>query len=147
MNLLPLAVLAVVLPLAARTEVTVSDPWARASILASRPGAAYLTLVSDDADRLIEVSTPVAKEIMVHATETDDAGLSRMTHIASVDLPAGEVVAFAPGGMHLMLTGLSAKLVEGTTFPLTLRFQAAEEITVDVPILGVGATGPEGEAQ
>lgn len=147
MNLLPLAVLAFVLPLAARAEVIVSDPWARASILASRPAAAYLTLLSDDADRLVEASTPVAEEITIHATETDDAGLSRMKHITAVDLSVGEAVAFAPGGMHLMLTGLSAKLAEGSAFPLTLRFETAGEITIDVPILGIGATGPEGEAQ
>ena len=53
-------------------------------------------------------------------------------------------MTFASGGMHLMLTGLSRKLAEGTTFPLTLRFETAEEITVDVPVLGVGASGPEG---
>lgn len=138
-----LAALAVALPLAAHGEVTVSDPWARASVLASRPAAAYLTLVSDGDDQLIEASSPVAAEIMVHSTEMDDAGLSRMRHVKTVDLPAGEAVTFAPGGMHLMLTGLSRKLAEGTTFPLTLRFETAEEITVDVPVLGAGASGPE----
>ena len=78
MNLPILAALAVALPLAAHGEVTVSDPWARASVLASRPAAAYLILVSDAGDRLIEASTPVAEEIMLHATETDDTGLSQM---------------------------------------------------------------------
>ena len=144
MNLPILAVIAAALPLAAHAGVTVSDPWARASILASRPAAAYLTLVSDGDDRLIDASTPVAAEVMVHATEVDDAGLSRMNHVTTVDLPAAEAVTFAPGAMHLMLTGLSEKLVEGTSFPLTLWFESAGEVIVDVPVLGVGASGPEG---
>ncbi|WP_375263305.1 copper chaperone PCu(A)C [Palleronia sp.] len=144
MKLPIVALLATALPLAAHADVTVSDPWARASILASRPAAAYLTLVSDGDDRLLEASMPVAAEVMVHATAVDDAGLSRMNHVTTVELPAAEAVTFAPGAMHLMLTGLSGKLVEGTSFPLTLRFETAGEVTVDVPVLGVGASGPEG---
>ncbi len=144
MKLPILALLATALPLAAHADVTVSDPWVRASILASRPAAAYLTLVSDGDDRLLEASTPVAAEVTVHATEVDEAGLSRMNHVPTVELPAAEAVTFAPGAMHLMLTGLSEKLVEGTSFPLTLRFETAGEVTVDVPVLGVGASGPEG---
>ncbi|SFH29239.1 hypothetical protein SAMN04488020_109148 [Palleronia marisminoris] len=147
MKLPILALLATALPLAAHADVAVSDPWARASILTSRPAAAYLTLVSDGDDRLLEVSTPVAAEVMVHATEVDDAGLSRMNHVATVELPAAEAVTFAPGSMHLMLTGLSKKLIEGTSFPLTLRFETAGRVTVDVPVLGVGASGPEGGQQ
>ena len=147
MKLPILALLATALPLAAHAGVTVSDPWARASILASRPAAAYLTLVSDGDDRLIDASTPVAAEVMVHMTETDDAGLGRMKHVTRLDLPAGKAVTFAPGAMHLMLTDLSGKLAEGTSFPLTLRFETAGQVTVDVPVLGVGASGPEGGQQ
>ncbi|MBN15420.1 copper chaperone PCu(A)C (plasmid) [Pelagibacterium nitratireducens] len=129
-------------PLASLAEVTVTDPWARASILASRPGAAYVTAESDKDDRLIGASTPIADRVMIHAVETDANGVGRMVHRETLDLPAGEAVNFAPGGMHLMLMGLSEKLVEGTIFPLTLHFEAAGEVTVDVPVLGVAASGP-----
>lgn len=47
----------------------------------------------------------------------------------------------------MMLMGLSIKLVEGMTFPLTLRFETAGEITIDVPVLGVAAAGPERPAE
>ncbi|MCC6756118.1 MAG: copper chaperone PCu(A)C, partial [Solirubrobacterales bacterium] len=53
-------------------------------------------------------------------------------------------VTFAPGGMHLMLMGLGAGFDEGTHFPLTLTFETAGAVTVEVPVLGVAATGPEG---
>jgi copper(I)-binding protein len=46
--------------------------------------------------------------------------------------------------MHLMLMGLTRKLEAGSTFPLTLSFQHAGEITVEVQVLGIAATGPEG---
>ncbi len=147
MRVLIVAALTVMLPLAAHAEVVVSDPWARASILASRPGAAYVTAESDEDDRLIGASTPIADRVMIHAVETDANGVGRMVHRETLDLLAGEAVNFAPGGMHLMLMDLSEKLVEGSTFPLTLHFEAAGEVTVDVPVLGVAASGPDEESK
>ena len=67
-----------------------------------------------------------------------------MHHIDVLDLAPGTPVTFAPGGMHLMLMGLTGKLEEGRTFPLTLSFEHAGEITVEVPVLSVTATGPKG---
>ena len=130
-------------PAFALAEVTVTDPWARASILASRPGAAYLNLSSDTDDRLLSATTPVAGHVMIHASGTDASGVTRMIHLDALDLPAGQTVRFAPGGMHLMLMGLADKLDEGAEFPLTLTFERAGTITVTVPVLGVAAKGPE----
>jgi len=132
-------------PAAALAEVTVTDPWARASILVSRPGAAYLTLRSDADDRLLSATTPVADHVMIHASETGADAVTRMIHLDVLDLPAGQTVRFAPGGMHLMLMDLADKLAEGERFPLTLTFERAGAITVEVPVLDVAATGPEGE--
>ncbi|PWE29860.1 hypothetical protein DDZ14_16665 [Maritimibacter sp. 55A14] len=145
MKTIAIAFLAAALPGLAAADVIVTAPWARASILVSRPGAAYLTLTSDTGDRLIAVKTPAADRAMLHGTETDADGVSRMAHIEALDLSPGETVTLAPGGMHLMLMGLAAKLEEGASFPLILRFESAGEVAVDVPVLGVAATGPEGE--
>jgi periplasmic copper chaperone A len=124
--------------------VRVDAPWARATILASRPGAAYLTLTSAGGDRLVAIGTPVADQVMLHATDQVE-GISRMSHLETLELPPGQAVTLAPGGMHLMLMGLREKLVEGESFPLKLRFEAAGEISVEVPILGVAASGPEAD--
>ncbi|WP_299823370.1 copper chaperone PCu(A)C [uncultured Jannaschia sp.] len=107
MKLLVSTALAAALPFAARAEVTVTEAWARASILASRPGAAYLSLKSDLDDRLIGVTTPVAREVTLHATETHTAGIGRMVQIEALDLLAEEAVTLTSGSMYLMLTGLS----------------------------------------
>ncbi|MET4130528.1 copper chaperone PCu(A)C [Roseovarius sp. MBR-6] len=145
MKPLAVAALAAIFPGLAAAEITVTDPWARATILANRPGAAYLTLESDTNDRLMAIETPAAGHVMIHRIETDDSGVSRMVHLETLDLPPGKLVTLAPGGMHLMLMGLAAKLEEGGTFPLTLRFEEAGEMTVEMPILGVAAAGPDGK--
>lgn len=138
------AALLMAAPSMSYADVAVTDPWARASVLASRPGAAYLSLTSDTGDRLLAATTPVAGHVMIHAAQTDAKGVARMTHLEVLDLPPGQTVTFAPGGMHLMLMGLAARLDEGTHFPLTLTFETAGEVTVEVPVLGVAAVGPEG---
>lgn len=136
---------ALMLPAASVADVTVSDPWARASILASRPGAAYLTLESDVPERLVGVTSPMAAQVMVHAVETDTAGVSRMVHLETLELEPRVPMVMTPGDMHLMLMELTAKLEEGTHLPLTLTFETAGEMTIEVPVLGPGASGPAGE--
>jgi|TARA_R110002020_G_scaffold451034_1_gene664849 periplasmic copper chaperone A len=128
-------------PTLAEESVRLSDAWARASVLASRPVASYLTIESAVEDRLLGVTTPVAGHVMIHVVEKD-GDVSRMKHIETLELPTGERITLAPGGMHLMLMGLQDKLSEGTTFPMTLSFENAGEITVEVSVLGIAAEGP-----
>jgi len=133
-------------PTLAEESVRVSDAWARASVLASRPVASYLTIESAVEDRLLGVTTPVAGHVMIHAVEKD-GDVSRMKHIETLELPTGERITLAPGGMHLMLMGLQDKLGEGTTFPMTLSFENAGEVTVEVFVLGIAAEGPQEVAE
>ena len=137
---------AVASPAHAQESVRVFDAWARATILASRPGAAYLTIESAAKDRLLGLTTPVAGHVMIHAVEKD-GDISRMKHIETLELPAGQRVTLAPGGMHLMLMGLQDKLSEGTTLPMTLSFENAGEITVEGSVLGIAAEGPREAAE
>ena len=49
-------------------------------------------------------------------------------------LPAGETVALAPGGNHLMLLGVKEPLVAGDTVALTLTFEAAPAVEVTATV-------------
>ncbi len=123
-------------------DVAITDAWARASILASRPGAVYLTLQAGPADILLSVSTPLANAAMIHSVEAGEDGIARMGALATLPLSAGAIVTMAPGDMHIMLMGLTQKLVEGESFPVILTFEKTGEVTVEVPILGIAAMGP-----
>ncbi len=46
-----------------------------------------------------------------------------------------------PGGLHVMLIDLTAPLQPGQTIPLTLRFEKAGEVTVQVAVRPAGASG------
>lgn len=133
------------LPTAVAADVVVSDGWARASVLSSRPAAAYPTLTSDREDQLVGVTSPVARRVTLHAVETDARGLRRMVELKVLNLRPGETVILGPGGMHLMLIGLSGKLEEGAVLPLTLTFASGTTLEVSAPVLGPGASGPQSD--
>ena len=126
-------------------EIDVKDAWARATPGKAENGAAYVTIVSPTADRLVSVSSPVAKKAGLH-TMTMDGGVMKMRPLAGVDVPANEPVTLKPGGMHIMLQGLSEPLQAGKSFPLTLTFEKAGQREVEVAVEKPGAMGPEGHA-
>jgi periplasmic copper chaperone A len=124
--------------LAQASQLEVSNAWARATPGKAETGAAYVTIQSPTADRLLSAASPVAKKVEVHTMEM--AGMvMKMRPIAALDIPAGSPVALKPGGEHIMLIGLQHPLVEGQSFPLTLNFEKAGARTVIVSVEKAGA--------
>ncbi|MCQ4322649.1 copper chaperone PCu(A)C [Stutzerimonas stutzeri] len=109
--------------------------WSRAMPPTAPTGAVYFTLQNpgDSTDRLLGVHTPRAKKAELH-THVHEGEMMRMKQIDSIEVPAGGQVEFKPGSNHVMLFELSAPLVAGERFPLTLEFEHAGEVTIDVSI-------------
>jgi periplasmic copper chaperone A len=126
-------------------QVELKDAWARATPGKAETGAAYLTIVSPATDRLVSVSTPVAKKAELH-TMTTEGGVMKMRPLDGVDVPAGQPVTLKPGGAHIMLMGLNQPLQAGQSFPLTLSFEKAGQREVTVAVEKAGAMGPQGHA-
>ena len=119
--------------------VTVEQPWARATAPHAATGAVYATLTAGVADRLTGASSPVAAQTGVHETVQDN-GVMRMRPVTGgLALAAGKKIALAPGGYHLMMTGLKRQLRPGESFPLTLSFANEPAVTVDVTVATAGA--------
>jgi copper(I)-binding protein len=141
------ALLGVAFSLAAYGQVragslTVSDAWARASAGAQPNGAAYLKVRNDGAtDRLLSASAPVAEVVELH-THVMDGTIMRMRKVDAIDVTGGSTTELKPGGLHVMLIGLKAPLKAGEKFPLTLKFERAGEVKVDVEVRGTAAAQP-----
>ena len=117
--------------------IEVTDAWARMPP-GGKNGAAFLTLTDRGAaDRLIGASAPVAERTELHES-IDDHGVMKMRPVEAVPLATGTPVTLMPGGKHIMLMGLKEPLAPGTTFPLTLRFEHAAPVTVQVTVGSVG---------
>ncbi|HMR62902.1 MAG TPA: copper chaperone PCu(A)C [Anaerolineae bacterium] len=117
----------------AEPEITVMDPFARASI---PNGAAYMTLMnqggSDDA--LVSAETGVAQTVELHETTIDENEVMRMSPVEKIVVPAGGSVGLEPGGLHVMLLGIQEDLVVGDTFDLTLNFEKSGPQTIQVEV-------------
>jgi len=123
--------------------IAVSHAWMRPVSGTDQAAAVYFEIDnSGGSDQLTGAQTPVAEKAEMHSSQMQ-GDVMQMRGIALVDIHAGEHVAFSPGGLHLMLTGLQNKLSEGDRFPLTLVFGKAGPITVDVAVTekGLAATG------
>ena len=122
-------------------EVHVADARARPTAPGASTAAIYLVIMNHGAadDTLTSLSTPVADKAEAHRTSTDN-GITKMEPVDSLTIKAGGGVAFEPGGLHIMLTGLKQPLVLGQTFALTLNFAkaGAVETTVTVAKLSIG---------
>ncbi|MFR9806565.1 copper chaperone PCu(A)C [Pseudonocardia sp. RS010] len=81
------------------------------------------------ADRLVSASSEAASQVVV----TGDQTLSPQTPLVAGTEGAA---AALPGSKQItvMLTGLREDIVPGRTYPLTLVFQDAGRLTVDLPV-------------
>jgi periplasmic copper chaperone A len=127
-------------------NLTVQHAWSRVTIGADRPGVFYVEIANRGSadDALVGITTPAAEMPMLHETVVTD-GIASMPHAMSVPVPAGQTVKLAPGGYHGMLMDLTAALKEGDNFPVTLTFERAGEVTVDVEVVSMRAEGPSCE--
>lgn len=123
----------------------VEQPWARATPGNAPNGAAYLRVVNhgQQMDRLVGATSPVSRKVELH-THTMDGGMMRMRQVSAVEVHPGEPAVFQPGGNHIMLIDLKSPLKKGESFPLTLVFDEAGQVTTRVTVEGVGSMGPGG---
>lgn len=128
-------------------SLEIGHPWARATVPGMRAGAAFLTVANHDgvaADRLVAARTPAADKAELHE-HVRDGDVMRMRPVAGgIEIPPGATVALAPGGLHIMLIGLKAPLAAGSRVPLTLVFERAGEVAVELAVGPLSA--PAGEA-
>jgi len=121
----------------ALAQVTVSDPWIRATVPAQKATGAFMQLSSAKAARLVEAKTPVAGRVEIHQMEMQGQTM-RMHAVDGIDLPAGQPVNLASGGYHIMLLDLKRQMKDGEQVPLTLTVAGAdgkrESVTVQVPV-------------
>lgn len=113
----------------------IDHPWARAMPTTATTGATYFRIDNNGEvdDRLLGVETPAAKSAELHE-HVHAEGLMKMQKAADLTIGAGESVTLEPGGYHIMLMNLQQPLVDGEKFPMTLRFEQAGSIEIEVAV-------------
>ena len=142
--------------------LSITDVWARPTPSGATVAAVYLTIVSPVDDVLLSLDSPVAERASVQQTGTSmtcefecghqshggghevhnrpSNGSETSMPDTEIKLAAGTPVTFSPGGILIMLEGLRAPLLDGSSFTLSLRFLHAGAHHVQVRV----ATNPPG---
>jgi copper(I)-binding protein len=126
---------------ASANDVMVMNAYARASATpVAKAGAAYVSLMNHgaEADRLLSVSTLAAASAELHTTVME-GDVMKMKTVGSLEIAPMATVEMQPGGLHVMLVGLSAPLKEGQKIELVFTFEKAGEVKVEVPVGAVAA--------
>jgi copper(I)-binding protein len=121
-------------------DITVGDPWSRATVGAAKNGAVYLKIANggDTADRLVAASSTVAGVVSLHRSAMEE-GVMKMRPVESVGIGPGETAVLKPGGLHIMLMNLKRPLKEGEMFAVELSFESAGTIPIQVMVAKPGA--------
>ncbi len=127
-------------------SLVIEHPWARATATPQQTGAAYMIIRNRGAepDRLLAARSGEAASVTLHGSSVDAQGVARMREAGPIEIPAGGEARLAPGGVHVMLDGLKTPLFEGVSYPLTLVFERAGEIGVEVEVQGAAAPPDHG---
>ena len=115
------------------STLTVEAAWARATPPGAPVGAVYMDLFNagKEAITVNQIKTSVARMAQIHSTLNVD-GVMRMRSAMPLTIGASERLSLAPGGMHVMLMGLSQPLAAGATFNLDLGLANGENLRVEV---------------
>jgi copper(I)-binding protein len=122
-------------------HIDISAPFTRATLPNAPVGGGYLTIenTGTEDDRLISAASPIAGETQIHEMGVED-DVMKMRHLQDgLVIPAGQTITLAPGGLHIMLMNLQGKLVEGETITVTLTFENAGTVDVELPVLAAAA--------
>jgi copper(I)-binding protein len=147
--LLPLA-LAVLcsVPAAARDyklgALEIVEPWTRATPPSAPTAGGFLKLTNTGTtpDRLVGAKSAAAEQVQVHEMKMD-GNIMRMRELDhALEIPPGGSVTLAPGGLHLMMIGPKAPLKAGERVPLTLTFEKAGSIDVELVVEPMGTLEP-----
>lgn len=128
-------------PVVSVGDLSLSGAFTRATLPNAPVGGGFLTIVNEggEADRLVSAASPVAKMVQLHEMKMEGDVMKMAELENGIEIPAGETVTLAPGGLHIMFMGLKQAFEEGSTIPVTLTFEKAGTIEIELVVMGVSA--------
>lgn len=118
-------------------EITVKDAFALSSGKMTQAGAAFVTLENQTGsdDRLIDVASDAAVRVELHTHKRTSDNVMKMIHVKEgFALPKDGMLHMKRGGNHIMFMGLTEPWEDGDTLSVTLLFEKAGEVEIDIPV-------------
>jgi len=118
-------------------QVSVTEPWIRATVPAQKVTGAFMRVQSAAPARLVGVQSSVAGRAELHEMAMEGQTM-RMRRVDAIALPAGKPVDLASGGYHIMLMDLQRQVKEGERVDLTLHVEDVagkrQDVKLSVPV-------------
>ena len=124
-------------PILSAGQIVISDAYARSAGPLAKAGAAYMKIInhSHESDRLIGVQSDIAKKTELHTHLKDDNGVIRMVRIdEGIEIGSMKEHRLVRGGQHIMFMGLKEAFKTGKIIPVTLFFEIAGEVGVEIVV-------------
>lgn len=120
---------------ASAAELDIHEPWVVLAPPGAHATAAFMELrnASEAPVNVAEADAPGFETVELHRSFNED-GMHRMVRQDRIEVPAGESVSLAPGGLHIMLIGPEQAPTEGQRIPIELRFDDGSTQTVDAMV-------------
>ncbi|MBO6755362.1 MAG: copper chaperone PCu(A)C [Roseibium sp.] len=122
-------------------DLTLSESWTRATPPNAKAGGGFVTISNSgsESDRLVSAASETANRVEIHEMAIQD-GIMKMREMDNgIEIPAGETVTLKPGGLHIMFMGLKGRFEEGTRVPVSLTFEKAGSVDIDLAVAPMGA--------
>ena len=148
-SLLAAALVLAALPAAAHDyklgTLEIATPWTRATAPTAKSGGGFMTITNkgSTADRLVAARSTVSAKVEIHEMKMDGSVMRMRELEKGLDIPAGATVALKPGGFHIMFMELKAPFAVNGKVPLTLVFEKAGSIDVEMSVEAMGAGAPK----
>lgn len=121
---------------ASAAELTIKRAWSRVAPPGAPVLGGYLSITNEgeQPDRLIAASSTISDNVQIHMSSVND-GVATMRQVTDgVAIPSGETVEFEPGELHLMLLNPKSRPGEGDKIPLTLTFEKAGPLDIELVV-------------
>jgi uncharacterized protein YcnI len=125
-------------------DLEISGAFTRATLPNAPVGGGYLTISNKGTadDRLVSMSSDVAGSTQVHEMKMD-GDVMKMTELPDgLVIPAGGTISLEPGGYHIMFMDLKQAFIEGESVAVTLTFEKAGSVEVQLPVGTINADEP-----
>lgn len=99
-------------------------------------GGGYVTIKNNGKsdDRLVSVASPLAGRAEIHEMAMVNDVMKMRKLNEGIAIPAGQTVELTPGGLHFMFFNVSKPFAEGDKVPVTLTFEKAGKVEIELPV-------------
>mgnify|MGYP002621244968 CR=1 FL=1 len=127
-------------------DLELAHPWTRVMQPGQPVGGGYIAISNhgEAADRLVHASTRRAARTEIHSMSVVDDVMTMRPVEGGLEIPAGGTVELKPGSYHIMFMDVAAPFAEGDTVAVTLQFEKAGAVELNLPVRAMQGAGGHG---